>query len=315
MHEELPDLSILRRCWPDYAESSTTHRVTVNGVEIGGPQRVVMAGPCAVESFDQTLAVAREVAAAGGRLLRGGAYKPRTSPYEFQGLRVEGLEILSEVRRQTGLGIVTEVMDPRLVETVASYADMLQIGARSMQHFPLLTEVGRSGMPVLLKRNWSATLEEWLCAAEYVAMEGNRNIVLCERGIRASCHRDYSRHVLDLSIIEPLRRATPLPVVVDPSHATGDWTLVAGMSRAAMAAGAHALLVEVVEAGVDRCQLKCDAKQGVPPDVLVEIVAAARAAGPAEAPPYRKAPSTQIRARAAGRRRPRSRVAERPLSH
>jgi 3-deoxy-7-phosphoheptulonate synthase len=149
--------------WPEYADEKATREVAVRGVRLGGPAPVVIAGPCAVESFDQTLNVARAVKAAGGRLLRGGAYKPRTNPHSFQGLGREGLEILAEVRRLTGLGIVTEVLDPRLVGEVASIADMIQIGSRSMQNFPLLTEVGRAAVPVLLKRGWSATLEEWLC--------------------------------------------------------------------------------------------------------------------------------------------------------
>jgi len=151
---------------------------------------------------------------------------------------------------------------------------MLQIGSRSMQNFPLLKEVGQSDMPVLIKRGWSATLEEWLCAAEYVAEGGNRNIVLCERGIRASCHWDYARNILDLNVIEPLRRATPLPVIVDPSHATGQWSLVEAMSRAALATGAHGLLVEVLEG--DRAELRCDADQGIPLDVLERIALQAR---------------------------------------
>jgi 3-deoxy-7-phosphoheptulonate synthase len=274
MSEQLPDLGLLRRSWPEYADESTTHRVNVNGVVIGGDERVVIAGPCAVESRQQTMNIARAVKAAGARLLRGGAFKPRTSPHSFQGLGPEGLEILAQVREETGLGIVTEVLDPRLVETVASFADMLQIGSRSMQNFPLLSEVGRTSVPVLLKRGWCSTLKEWLCAAEYVAKEGNRDIVLCERGVRTSCHWSYSRSVLDLNVIEPIRRATPLPVLVDPSHATGDWSLVEPMSRAAVAVGAHGLLIEVIEAGADRSQLKSDAEQGIPPEILTRIVAA-----------------------------------------
>jgi len=275
----LPDLSVLRRCWSDYADPATTREVAVGGVRIGGAEPVVIAGPCTVESFEQTLAVARAVRRAGVGLLRGGAFKPRTNPHSFQGLGEIGLEILSEVRRLTGIGIVTEVLDPRLVERVAPIADMIQIGSRSMQNFPLLREVGRSGRPVLLKRGWSATLEEWLCAAEYVAMEGNGDVVLCERGVRTTCHWDYAKSVLDLNVIEPLRRSTPLPVLVDPSHATGNWKLVAAMSRAALAAGAHGLLVEAIASEVDRATLRCDAEQGVPEDVLAEIVAAARASG------------------------------------
>jgi 3-deoxy-7-phosphoheptulonate synthase len=277
--ESLPDLGILRRSWPGYEDIATTHIVEVAGVAIGGPGCRVIAGPCAVESLEQTLAVARAVRDAGGQLLRGGTFKPRTNPHSFQGLGVRGLEILAEARRITGLGFVTEVMDPRLVETVAGYADMLQIGSRSMQNFPLLTEVGRCTTPVLLKRGWGSTLTEWLCAAEYIAKEGNRNVILCERGIRTSCDGAYARNVLDLNVIEPARRATPLPVIVDPSHAPRNWTLVAAMSEAAVAAGAQGLLVEVVEGGVDRSQLQCDAEQGVPPDVLQRIVTATRATG------------------------------------
>ena len=274
-HEGLPELSILRRCWPAYREGTATHEVQVGEASIGGEERTVIAGPCAVESFEQTLAIAETVRGLGGRILRGGAYKPRTNPHSFQGLGQAGLEILAEVRRRTGLAIVTEVLDPRLVDQVATYADMLQIGSRSMQNFPLLREVGRTHLPVLLKRGWSATLEEWLCAAEYVAQGGNDRIVLCERGVRTACQGPYARSVLDLNILEPLRRATPLPVLVDPSHACGDWRLVATLSQAALAAGAHGLLVEAIEEGADRSRLRSDAEQGVPPGVLREIFRAA----------------------------------------
>jgi len=273
MDFDLPDLEVLRHRWPEYEDSSTTHRVEVNGVAFGGPRPVVISGPCAIESYDQALRIALEVKRAGGRLLRGGVFKPRTNPHAFQGLGLEGLEILAAIREETGLGIVTEVMDPRLVEKVGAVADMLQIGSRSMHNFPLLIEAGRSGVPVLLKRGWSATLDEWLCAAEYVAKEGNRNIVLCERGIRASCHWSYARNLLDLNVIEPVRRVCPLPVIVDPSHSTGQWQLVAAMSRSALAAGAHGLLIEVVDSEEVRSTLKCDAEQGIPPEVLAEIMA------------------------------------------
>ncbi len=276
MDIQLPDLSVLRRNWPGYESMPTTRIVEVNGEQIGGPCPVVIAGPCAVESLEQTLDIARAVRAAGATLLRGGVFKPRTNPHSFQGLGLPGLDILVEARRQTGLGIVTEVMDPRLVETVAEHADMLQIGSRGMQNFPLLREVGKVPRPVLLKRGWSATLKEWLCAAEYIAMEGNQDIVLCERGIRGSCHWSYARNILDLNVIEPLRRSTPLPVIVDPSHATGQWRLVAAMSRAALAAGAHGLLIEALGPQVERDALQCDLEQGVPPEVLAEIVGAAK---------------------------------------
>ncbi|HXV75641.1 MAG TPA: 3-deoxy-7-phosphoheptulonate synthase [Candidatus Polarisedimenticolaceae bacterium] len=277
MSPTLPDLGILRRCWSGFVEAGSTRTVEVGQVVIGGGRPVVIGGPCAVESLEQTLEIAEVVRDAGGQILRGGAYKPRTNPHSFLGLGRHGLEILAEARRVTGLPFVTEVLDPRRVEEVASFADMLQIGSRSMHNYPLLTEVGRAGRPVLLKRGWSATLEEWLCAAEYVAKEGNDRIVLCERGIRSAVHWSYAQSVLDLNVLQPAREATPLPLIVDPSHATGHWKLVAAMSRAALAAGAHGLLVEVVAHGVDRAALSSDAMQGVPPRVFAEIVAAAEA--------------------------------------
>lgn len=276
MSDHLPDLQILRRCWPEYASPASTHLVRVNGVDIGGSEPVIIAGPCAVESFEQTYRVAAACAEAGAKLMRGGAFKPRTSPHSFQGLGLKGLEILAEVREKTGLGVVTEVMDPRLVEKATEYADMIQIGSRSMQNFPLLREVGLYDVPVLLKRGFSATLEEWLCSAEYVAEGGNRNIVLCERGIRASCHWEYARNILDLGVIEPVRCATPLPVIVDPSHGTGDWQRVAAMSRAALATGAHGLLIEVVDTASRRNELRCDKEQGITPDILAGIVVTAK---------------------------------------
>jgi len=273
MTDGLSNLSILRRNWPEYRDPDTTHVIDVAGVRIGDMHPVVIAGPCAVESYEQTLSAARAVAAAGGRLLRGGAFKPRTSPYSFQGLGEEGLAILARVRQETGLGVVTEVQDPRMVEQVAETADMLQIGSRSMQNFPLLVEVGRAGVPVLLKRGFSATLEEWLCAAEYVAREGNLDIVLCERGIRRDCSWSHARSQFDLEVIAPARRATPLPVIGDPSHATGEWTRVEEVSRAALEAGVHGLLIEVLAPGTERSELRCDAHQGVPEDTLRRIVA------------------------------------------
>ena len=275
MTDGLSNLSILRRNWPEYRDPDTTHVIDVAGVRIGDMHPVVIAGPCAVESYEQTLSAARAVAAAGGRLLRGGAFKPRTSPYSFQGLGEEGLAILARVRQETGLGVVTEVQDPRMVEQVAETADMLQIGSRSMQNFPLLVEVGRAGVPVLLKRGFSATLEEWLCAAEYVAREGNLDIVLCERGIRRDCSWSHARSQFDLEVIAPARRATPLPVIGDPSHATGEWTRVEEVSRAALEAGVHGLLIEVLAPGTERSELRCDAHQGVPEDTLRRIVACA----------------------------------------
>jgi len=273
MKKQFPDCQVLRRSWPEYRDPSTSRIVQVSDVEIGGPEPTVIAGPCAVESFEQTLEIARACKTAGANLLRGGAYKPRTHPGSFQGLGLEGLEILGEVRALTGLGIVTEVMDIRLVDQVAEYADMLQIGSRSMQNYPLLKEVGKQSVPVMLKRGWSATLEEWLCAAEYIARGGNTQIVLCERGIRTSCNWSYSRNVLDLGVIGPLREICPLPILVDPSHGTGRAKSVAAMSRAALACGAHGLLIEVVAREEVRSEALCDGDQSITPDVLARVVA------------------------------------------
>jgi 3-deoxy-7-phosphoheptulonate synthase len=256
--------------------TTLTRRVRIGPAEVGGPDAFVIAGPCAVESRDQTLAVARAVKEAGAHALRGGAYKPRTSPYDFQGLGREGLEILAEARAATGLPVVTEVIDVRLVPLVAEFADCLQVGARSMQNVPLLRAVGRSGKPVLLKRHWAATLTEWLCAAEYVALEGNLDIVLCERGLRTFTHTDYNRSTLDVNVIPAVRRATFLPVVVDPSHATGDASLVASAALAGIAAGAHGLLVEVVAEDYRDGDALCDGFQSVRPSVLAETIRAAR---------------------------------------
>lgn len=217
--------------------------VKVGDVAIGGPEVVVIAGPCAVESEEQILATARAVKAAGARILRGGAFKPRSSPYSFQGLGEEGLRLLALARAETGLPIVTEALDVRTLETVAAQADMIQIGARNMQNFELLREVGTLKLPVLLKRGLSATIEEWLLAAEYIMREGNSQIVLCERGIRS--FDTATRNTLDLAAVPLLNRLTHLPVLVDPSHATGKWRLVAPLSLAAVAAGADGLIIEV----------------------------------------------------------------------
>ena len=272
----LPDLRVLRRCWPEFEAAGTTHAVVVGELAIGGAERVVIAGPCAVESYEQTRAIAQAVRGAGIRILRGGAFKPRTHPGSFQGLGEDGLEILARVGRETGLAIVTEVLDPRLVERVAAVADMLQIGSRSMQNTPLLIEAGRSGKPVLLKRGWSATLDEWLGAAEYVLREGNDRIVLCERGIRVPAAEGYARAVLDLNVIQAVHTLTPLPILVDPSHAAGRWDRVEPLARAALAASADGLLIEAVGADTDRGSLRSDAEQGVPPEVLSRIAGYAR---------------------------------------
>jgi len=253
-----------------------TTLVRVGRAVFGGPEPVIVAGPCAVESAAQTLAIARAVRDCGADMLRGGAYKPRTSPYDFQGLGEEGLKILAEARAETGLPVVTEVIDVRLVEQVARYADMLQVGSRSMQNFPLLVEVGRSGRPVLLKRSMAATLHEWLCAAEYIASQGNLQIVFCERGIRSAVGGEYSRFLLDLNVVGALREATHLPVIVDPSHATGRADMVPSAARAAIAWGAHGLIVEVIAQDTVRDSVLCDASQAIRPAALRQLVRDAR---------------------------------------
>jgi 3-deoxy-7-phosphoheptulonate synthase len=213
------------------------------GTQVGGRGLAVIAGPCSVEGAEMMLTTARAVKAAGAQMLRGGAFKPRSSPYAFQGMGEVGLRILADVRAETGMPIVTEVMDPRQVELVASYADVLQIGARNMQNFPLLSEVGRVGRPVLLKRGLSGTIVELLMAAEYVMAQGNGDVMLCERGIRT--YETATRNTLDVAAIPVLKRETHLPVIVDPSHAGGRAHLVAPLALAAVAAGADGLIVEV----------------------------------------------------------------------
>jgi 3-deoxy-7-phosphoheptulonate synthase len=218
--------------------------VTVgDGAAIGGRLVPVMAGPCAVETKEQVTNVAQAVKKSGARVLRGGAFKPRTSPYAFQGLAEEGLQYLAEAKKATGLPIITEVVDSRDIELVAQYADVLQIGARNMQNFRLLTDVGKQHKPVLLKRGMSATIKEFLLSAEYIMAGGNHKVILCERGIRT--FEQQVRNTLDLSAVPLIQKLSHLPVVVDPSHATGRWDLVAPMARAAIAAGADGLLIEV----------------------------------------------------------------------
>jgi 3-deoxy-7-phosphoheptulonate synthase len=217
--------------------------IQVNGHEIGGKKIHVMAGPCSVESRDQVLESALPAKQAGATFLRGGAFKPRSSPYSFQGLGEEGLDYLAYAREVTGMPIITEVLDPRDLDLVARYSDVLQIGARNMQNFKLLTEVGKLGKPVMLKRGLSATIQEFLLSAEYIAAEGNRKIILCERGIRT--YETETRNTLDLSAVPVLKQLSHLPVFIDPSHGTGRWDLVAPMALAAVAAGADGLLIEV----------------------------------------------------------------------
>jgi len=236
--------------------------VTVGDVKVG-EDLVVIAGPCSVESEEQTVITAQKVKEAGARMLRGGAFKPRTSPYEFQGLGLKGLKILERARRETGLPVVTEVTDPRDVSWVCEYADVLQIGTRNMQNFSLLKEAGKVGKPVLLKRGMYSTLKEWLNCAEYILAEGNPNVILCERGIRT--FETYTRNTLDLSMVPSVREISHLPIVVDPSHGTGKLSLIEPMSLAAIAAGADGVMIEVHH---NPCEALCDKHQAMPPQMF-----------------------------------------------
>lgn len=249
--------------------------VSVGGAPVGGSGVVVIAGPCAVESESQALEIGRRVRQAGATLYRGGAFKPRTSPYSFQGLGEEGLRILAKVRQETGLPIVTEVLDTETVELVAEYADCLQIGARNMQNFSLLKKVGKLRKPVLLKRGMSATIEELLLSAEYLLAEGNYDVILCERGVRTFA--DHTRNTLDLSAIPYVQRISHLPILVDPSHGTGKRQKVLPLSRAAVAVGADGLLIEVhphPEAALS------DGPQALLPEMFAELMAQVRMLAP-----------------------------------
>ena len=217
--------------------------VMVNGVAIGGDEIVIMAGPCAIESEKQLLDTARQVKADGANILRGGAFKPSTSPYHFRGLGKKGLEMLAKTREETGMPVITEVMTPNDVELVANYVDILQIGARNMQNFILLDEVGKTRKPVMLKRGLSSTIQEWLLAAEYILAQGNEQLILCERGIRT--FETSTRNTMDISAIPIIKKVSHLPIIADPSHATGKWYLVAPLALAAIAAGADGLMIEV----------------------------------------------------------------------
>jgi len=240
--------------------------VTVGGLRIG-EDLIVIAGPCAVESEDQMIRTAVAVKEAGATMLRGGAFKPRTSPYAFQGLGLKGLKILDKARRETGLPIVTEVIDTRDVSWVGEYADILQIGARNMQNFSLLREAGKSGRPILLKRGMYSTLEEWLNCAEYILAEGNPNVILCERGIRS--FETYTRNTLDLSIVPAAKSLSHLPVFVDPSHGTGVLGLIEPMSLAAVAAGADGLEIEV---HIDPSSAMSDKDQQLSPEAFTRLM-------------------------------------------
>jgi 3-deoxy-7-phosphoheptulonate synthase len=252
--------------------------VTVDGVQIGGRHLVIMAGPCAVESEEQLTEAAIAVKEAGATVLRGGAFKPRTSPFSFQGLEEEGLKLLAKVRDKVGLPVVTEVVDPNEVELVAQYADILQVGARNMQNFALLTSVGRSERPVVLKRGFACSITEWLTAADYLLAEGNNQIILCERGIRT--FEDSIRYSLDISSIPVIKQFSHLPVIVDPSHAAGHYSLVPSLAKAAVAAGASGLIIEVhpnpEKALVDGLQSLTPKNFGI---LMLELKDVARAVG------------------------------------
>jgi 3-deoxy-7-phosphoheptulonate synthase len=250
----------------------------VNGVTVGGKKLVIMAGPCAVEGREQLLEAAQAVKDAGAHILRGGAFKPRTSPYSFQGLGEEGLRYLAEARRETGLAVVTEVMAPEQVPLVTTYADILQVGARNMQNYALLHAVGEAQRPVLLKRGMMSTIEELLMSAEYILSHGNERVMLCERGIRT--FEPYTRNTLDINAVPLLKQLTHLPVIVDPSHGTGKWELVSAVSRAAVAAGADGLIIEVHP---HPSHAMSDGAQSLKPDtfaqLMVELRAIAQAVG------------------------------------
>jgi len=241
--------------------------IDVGGTQIGGNRIVVMAGPCAVESKTLLVEIAKEVKSSGATFLRGGAFKPRTSPYAFQGLEEEGLKYLAETRERVGLPVITEVMDPRDIDMIVKYADVLQIGARNMQNFRLLKEVGLCKKPILLKRGISATIKEWLMSAEYIMAGGNHQVILCERGIRT--YETATRNTLDLSAIPVLKQMTHLPVIVDPSHAVGKWDLVAPMAKAAVAAGADGLIIEVHS---NPEEALCDGEQSLKPKSFKQLM-------------------------------------------
>ncbi len=241
--------------------------INVRGSIIGGKKIQVMAGPCAVENKTILMNIAERVKNSGATFLRGGAYKPRTSPYSFQGLGEEGLRYLAEAREKTGLPIVTEIMDPRDMDVIVKYADIIQIGTRNMQNFRLLLEVGSIDKPILLKRGLSATIKEWLMSAEYIMSRGNQNVMLCERGIRT--FETATRNTLDLSAVPLLKQLTHLPVVVDPSHGVGKWDLVAPMAKAAVAAGADALMIEV---HTNPEEALSDGEQSLRPDLFAKLM-------------------------------------------
>ena len=242
--------------------------VKVGNTEVGGPKLAVMAGPCSVESREQITAVAQAVKDAGATVMRGGAFKPRTSPYAFQGLKYEGLDLLCAAKEATGLPIVSEIMSPFDIDVFVEKVDLIQVGARNMQNFDLLRQLGKIRKPVLLKRGLSATIEEWLMSAEYIMAGGNTNVILCERGIRT--FETYTRNTVDLGAIPAVKKLSHLPVIVDPSHGTGKWWMVEPLARAAVAVGADGVMIEVHN---DPVHALCDGQQSIKPDVFAEIMA------------------------------------------
>ncbi len=261
MHVAEPFKKANRMFHPD----ATT--LEVGGHTIGGQQLTLIVGPCSVESEEQICTIAQEVKEGGAHMLRGGAFKPRTSPYAFQGLKYDGLELLMEAREKTGLPVVSEIMSVRDIDIFVQEVDVIQVGARNMQNFDLLKELGKTHKPILLKRGLSATIEEWLMSAEYIMAGGNERIVLCERGIRT--FETYTRNTLDISSIPAVKKLSHLPIVVDPSHATGKWWMVDPMAKAAIAAGADGLIIEVHN---DPANALCDGNQSIKPKVFCDLV-------------------------------------------
>jgi 3-deoxy-7-phosphoheptulonate synthase len=278
--QPVEDLMIDRHSLPPYRLASRMSRqsatvVPLQGVVVGGSQFVVIAGPCSVETEEQLFATARTVKQAGAAVLRGGAFKPRSSPYSFQGLGEEGLKLLARARQETGIPIITEVMDSSDIPLVEAYADVLQVGTRNSQNFSLLKKLGKCSKPVLLKRGLMGTLDEFLMSAEYVLAGGNEHVILCERGIRT--FETATRNTLDLSAVPILKDLTHLPIVVDPSHAVGDWRYVAPLAKAALAVGADGIMVEV---HVDPEHALCDGEQSLRPQVFRQLMEELRAMAP-----------------------------------
>lgn len=241
--------------------------VNVDGTLVGGNHLGIMAGPCSVESEEQIIEIAKSIKKSGANFLRGGAFKPRTSPYSFQGLELEGLELLKIAKRETGLPIVTEIMSPKYIDEFVNNVDVIQVGARNMQNFDLLKELGKTNKPILLKRGLSATIEEWLMSAEYIMAGGNENVILCERGIRT--FETATRNTLDLSAVPVIKEKSHLPIIIDPSHATGKRDLVEPLAKAAIAVGADGLMIEVHN---NPAKALCDGKQSIKPETFDEIM-------------------------------------------